>query len=158
MGCICWCADRRSEVLPSRTSRASYDVWTLQRLVQSSRVCIYVTSTFLHITVACFLEFHFFPRREKDPQEKLEQFKILLKKLPPENYNNLRCAAIVNVFILHHRLCFSMSATQFACFYCWFGLQIVSATGRRNIFRLALNCMQPSCTSDNALQLHWLAS
>uniref|UniRef100_A0A3Q4GSF3 Rho-GAP domain-containing protein n=1 Tax=Neolamprologus brichardi TaxID=32507 RepID=A0A3Q4GSF3_NEOBR len=23
--------------------------------------------------------------------EKLEQFKILLKKLPPENYNNLRC-------------------------------------------------------------------
>ncbi|CAJ1080622.1 SH3 domain-binding protein 1 isoform X2 [Xyrichtys novacula] len=27
---------------------------------------------------------------EKDPTEKLEQFKVLLKKLPPENYNNLR--------------------------------------------------------------------
>lgn len=28
--------------------------------------------------------------REKDPTEKLEQFRVLLKKLPPENYNNLR--------------------------------------------------------------------
>ncbi|XP_072228989.1 SH3 domain-binding protein 1 [Leuresthes tenuis] len=27
---------------------------------------------------------------EKDPTEKLEQFRLLLKKLPPENYNNLR--------------------------------------------------------------------
>uniref|UniRef100_A0A3Q1FPE6 SH3-domain binding protein 1 n=1 Tax=Acanthochromis polyacanthus TaxID=80966 RepID=A0A3Q1FPE6_9TELE len=27
---------------------------------------------------------------EKDMQEKLEQFRMLLKKLPPENYNNLR--------------------------------------------------------------------
>ncbi|XP_054454350.1 SH3 domain-binding protein 1 [Anoplopoma fimbria] len=27
---------------------------------------------------------------EKDPTEKLEQFRVLLKKLPPENYNNLR--------------------------------------------------------------------
>ncbi|XP_023148512.1 SH3 domain-binding protein 1 [Amphiprion ocellaris] len=27
---------------------------------------------------------------EKDMQEKLEQFRVLLKKLPPENYNNLR--------------------------------------------------------------------
>lgn len=27
---------------------------------------------------------------EKDLQEKLEQFRVLLKKLPPENYNNLR--------------------------------------------------------------------
>lgn len=28
--------------------------------------------------------------REKDLTEKLEQFRVLLKKLPPENYNNLR--------------------------------------------------------------------
>ncbi|KAM8836781.1 bargin isoform 2-T2 [Spinachia spinachia] len=27
---------------------------------------------------------------EKEPTEKLEQFRVLLKKLPPENYNNLR--------------------------------------------------------------------
>ncbi|XP_068439063.1 SH3 domain-binding protein 1 [Clinocottus analis] len=27
---------------------------------------------------------------EKDPTEKLEQFRVLLKKLPPDNYNNLR--------------------------------------------------------------------
>ncbi len=37
------------------------------------------------------LEFDLFPHREKDPTEKLEQFRVLLKKLPPENYNNLRC-------------------------------------------------------------------
>ncbi|KAF7649457.1 hypothetical protein LDENG_00141050 [Lucifuga dentata] len=28
---------------------------------------------------------------EKEVSEKLEQFRVLLKKLPPENYNNLRC-------------------------------------------------------------------
>lgn len=27
---------------------------------------------------------------EKDPTEKMEQFRVLLRKLPPENYNNLR--------------------------------------------------------------------
>uniref|UniRef100_A0A8C3AWG9 SH3-domain binding protein 1 n=1 Tax=Cyclopterus lumpus TaxID=8103 RepID=A0A8C3AWG9_CYCLU len=31
-----------------------------------------------------------FLRREKDPTEKLEKYRVLLKKLPPDNYNNLR--------------------------------------------------------------------
>lgn len=37
-----------------------------------------------------FLKHDLFLPREKDPTEKLEQFRVLLKKLPPENYNNLR--------------------------------------------------------------------
>lgn len=36
----------------------------------------------------------FFLDREKDLTEKLEQFKELLKKLPPENYNNLRWSSV----------------------------------------------------------------
>ncbi|KAG7226522.1 hypothetical protein INR49_003844 [Caranx melampygus] len=36
------------------------------------------------------LEFDLCLLREKDLTEKLEQFRVLLKKLPPENYNNLR--------------------------------------------------------------------
>lgn len=34
--------------------------------------------------------------REKDQAEKVEQFRVLLKKLPPENYNNLRCGLITD--------------------------------------------------------------
>ncbi|XP_010778090.1 SH3 domain-binding protein 1-like, partial [Notothenia coriiceps] len=32
---------------------------------------------------------------EKNLPEKLEQFRVLLKQLPPENYNNLRCVLAV---------------------------------------------------------------
>lgn len=39
---------------------------------------------------------------EKDLTEKLEQFRVLLKKLPPENYNNLRldCFRFSDLYLL----------------------------------------------------------
>lgn len=47
-----------------------------------------------HFYCGMFLNSDLWPHREKELSEKLEQFKILLKKLPPENYNNLRCVVL----------------------------------------------------------------
>lgn len=53
-----------------------------------STLYIFFTST---LVSSLFLELDLFLHREKELTEKLEQFRVLLRKLPPENYNNLRC-------------------------------------------------------------------
>lgn len=51
-----------------------------------------------HAVSSWLPEHDLFLLRQKDMTEKLEQFRVLLKKLPPENYTNLRwvCAHYVS--------------------------------------------------------------
>lgn len=58
--------------------------------------CLFIST----VLSSLFLEFDLVLLREKDLTEKLEQFRLLLKKLPPENYNNLRCVCSLCAFVV----------------------------------------------------------
>lgn len=56
------------------------------------------------VRVSCmFIQHEHFLCREKDLPEKLQHFRILLQKLPAENYNNLRWG--FTFFAPHSQLC-----------------------------------------------------
>lgn len=114
--------DRGSEVLPARASWTSDDIWTVQWLVYSSRVRIkylHCYNPVLKVVSNWFPERNLFNHREKDLTEKLEQFKILFKKLPTENYNNLRWAHCVIFFQKDQRYVTLDKTLLWLSFFLW---------------------------------------